>query len=125
MEIKSKNGYRSTITLSILLIAIAIPIIITYIFNLYYWIIGPPIVLLILGFWTIVLGVSTKENPSEFTFCPKESTYLTALGSSIILIGFLLLFHWFYPEENLMIVVAIFILFVGIISLLMCIFRKK
>lgn len=128
MEIKSKKRYRSTITLSVLLLSVAISMIIAYMFDLYYWIIAPPIVLLIVGFWSIILGVLVfKENSSEFIFGPKESTYLMVLGSLMSITGFLLLFHGFYPEVNLMIHVAIFILFVGIILLLTSIlpYRKS
>ncbi len=126
METNNDRRKRSLLTLSIVLIAVAISIILASLFNVSYWIIVPSIVLLLLGIWNIFLGISIpKEKTREFSFGPNESTYLKGWGSIISITGILLLFYWFFPETDLVIFFALFILSLGIVSLFANVFRWK
>ena len=122
----SNNNNISTISLGIIFVAVAISIIIPYIFGLSYLIIGFSILFLIIGFWYFFLGISTcMTNQSEFTFGPDKSTYLMSWGLIILITGFTLLLYWYYPEESLLIFIAIFVLLLGVILLLVSILSKN
>ncbi len=126
MNAKENKHYKSEITLGILLVAVALSIIITSIFNISYWIVGPAIILLIIGFWCVYLGfLAFKEKPPQFTFGPKNSTYFIGWGSLISITGFLFIVNWFFPGVSLMLLLAFFILLVGVIIISAKIYTRK
>lgn len=123
---EKKKNYRGELTLGILLVTIALSIIIPYLFNINYWIIGPAIILLIMGFWCIYLGfLALKEASPQFTYGPRNSTYFIGWGSLLSITGFLFSVHWFVPEANLLLLLAFFILLIGVIIITVREYTRK
>jgi hypothetical protein len=126
MNTTEKKNYRGELTLGILLIAIALSIIIPYLFNINYWIIGPAIILLIIGFWCIYLGfLALREGSPKFTYGPRNSTYFIGGGSLLSITGFLFIVHWFVPEANLLLLLAFLILLIGVIIITARAYTRK
>jgi hypothetical protein len=126
MNVKENKSYGSELTLGILLVAIALSVIITYFFSISYWIVGPAIILLIMGFWSIYLGsLAVKEKLPQFTFGPKNSTYFIGWGSLLSITGFLFIVHWFVPEASLLLLLAFFILLIGVIIISVRVYARK
>jgi hypothetical protein len=126
MNAKENKHYKSEITLGIFLVAVALSVIITSFYNINYWIIGPAIILLMMGFWSIYLGfLAFKEKPPQFTFGPKNSTYFIGWGSLLSITGFLFVVHWYFPETSLLLLLAFFIFLIGVIIISARVYTKK
>jgi len=118
---KQKNTLlnNTVVTISIFLISLAISIIIPYILKISFWPITPAIGLLIMGFWTLLVSFSIQKIPQpKIQFGPGEYVYLLSWGSIMLISGILLVIQWIFPKENPIILIAIFILLVGTISLI-------
>lgn len=106
----------SELTLAFLVVALALSIIFQNITGISYFIVGPSCVLLIMGGWSICLGfITIRSKYRPFTFGPRNATYFLGWGFVLSVTGFLFIVHWAFPQADLALLFAFFLLLIGVI----------
>lgn len=127
LNLLEKKGINITsITISLILIALGISIIFSYVFEISYWSTIPAMILLIVGIWGLFTGLSSsKQKSNVFYFGPSHSSYIVGWSSLITIAGFLFLIHILLPELSSIFYLSLFIILVGLITLVISISKKK
>lgn len=127
LNLPEKKGInKASITISLILITLGVSIILSYIYEISYWSVIPAIVLLIVGIWGLFTGLSSSKQKSKvFYFGPSHSSYIVGWNSVITIAGVLFLINILLPEISSIIYLGLFIILVGLITLIISISKKN
>ena len=127
LNLPEKKGInKASVTIGLILIALGVSIILSYVYKISYWSAVPAIVLLIVGIWGLFTGLSSsKQKSNVFYFGPSPSSYIIGWSSVIIIAGALFSIHILLPEISSIIYLGLFIILVGLITLIISVSKTN
>jgi hypothetical protein len=121
IERRLANG----VLLASLLIVIALSILIVIIFDVSWWVI-PSSIFLVLGLTYVAFGLIYRgDEPLEYNFGPKQSSYSLGWGIVLTFVGVVILNALVIQGTSFTILFAVLLLIIGIVALASFLGRSK
>jgi hypothetical protein len=121
IERRLANG----VLLASLLIVIALSILFVIFFDVSWWVI-PSLIFLVLGIMYVAFGLIYKgDEPLEYNFGPKQSSYSLGCGILLTFVGVVILNAFVVEGTSFTILFAIFLLIIGAVALVSFLGRGK